>query len=87
MEDEKENVVKVKARGTGSRGRGRECGHRKAASTSLPRPGKSKQEVTTLKKDEIYNPVGKKKKNITKRKQKLIGEQGVLRQIVIKRLD
>ena len=62
MEDEKENVAKTKAKCTGGRGRGRGCRHGKAASTSLPRPGKAKQEVTTLKKDEIEKPVGKTEK-------------------------
>ena len=62
VEDEKENVVKMKAKGTGGRSRGRGCGHGKAASTSLPRLGKAKQEVIALKEEEIKKPEGKTEK-------------------------
>ena len=50
MDDDMETGVKMKARSTGGRGRG--CGCGKTARTSLPRPDKSKQDVTDSKKED-----------------------------------
>ena len=52
MDDDIETGVKMKARSTGGKGRGRGCGHGKTARISLPRPGKSKQDVTDSKKED-----------------------------------
>ena len=52
MDDDMETGVKMKARSTGGKGRGRRHGPGKTARTSLPRPGKSKQDVTDSKKED-----------------------------------
>ena len=52
MDDDIETGVKMKDRSMGGKGRGRGCGHGKTARTSLPRPGKSKQDVTDSKKED-----------------------------------
>ena len=72
----------------GGKGRGRGHGHRKTARTSLPRPGKSKQDITDSKKEDKGVRKNEKKKKMTRKiNQKAIGEQEVQRQTVIERLD
>ena len=81
-----DDMVKMKARSTGGKGRGRGHGHGKTARTSLPRPGKSNQDVTDSKKED--KGVRKNEKKTTRKiNQKAIGEQEVQRQTVIERLD
>ena len=70
MDDDMETGVKMKARSMGGKGRGRGCGCGKTARTSLPRPGKSKQDVTDSKKED--KGVRKKKKMTRKINQKAV---------------